>query len=45
MGFLTLLLAPLLAPLAVILIYAVFVFGLVGLAALLLWVLDHDIFL
>ena len=41
MGFLTLLLAPL----ACISIYAVFVFGLVGLAALLLWVLDHDIFL
>ena len=41
MGFLTLLLAPL----ACISIYAVFVFGLVGLAALLLWVLDLDIFL
>ena len=41
MGFLTLLLAPL----AIVLVYAVFVFSLVGLAALLLWVLDHDIFL
>lgn len=41
MGFLIMLLAPLSA----ILIYAIFVFGLVGLAALLLWVLDHDIFL
>jgi hypothetical protein len=41
MSFLTLLLAPL----AAILIYAVFVFGFVGLAALLLWVLNHDIFL
>ena len=41
MGFLTLLLAPL----VIVLVYAVFVFSLVGLAALLLWVLDHDIFL
>lgn len=41
MSFLTMLLAPL----AAILAYGVFVFGLVGLAALLLWVLDHDIFL
>ena len=41
MGFLTLLLAPL----VIVLIYAVFVFSLVGLAAFLLWVLDHDIFL
>ena len=41
MGFLIMLLAPL----GCILIYAIFVFGLVGLAALLLWVLDHDIFL
>ena len=41
MNLLTLLLAPLVG----ILIYAVFVFGLIGLAALLLWVLDHDIFL
>lgn len=39
MSFLTLLLAPL----ACISIYAVF--GLVGLSALLLWVLDLDIFL
>ena len=41
MGFLTLLLIPL----VIVLVYAVFVFSLVGLAALLLWVLDHDIFL
>lgn len=41
MGFLTLLLTPL----VIVLVYAVFVFSLVGLAALLLWVLDHDIFL
>lgn len=41
MGFLTLLLAPL----VIVLVYGVFVFSLVGLAALLLWVLDHDIFL
>lgn len=41
MDFLTLLLAPL----VIVLVYAVFVFSLVGLAALLLWVLDHDIFL
>lgn len=41
MGFLTMLLVPL----AAILAYGVFVFGLVGLGALLLWVLDHDIFL
>lgn len=41
MGFLTLLLAPLVG----VLIYGVFVFGLVGLGYLLLWVLDHDIFL
>ena len=41
MDFLTLLLAPL----VIVLVYAVFVFSLVGLAALLLWVLDHDLFL
>lgn len=35
----------LLAPLVIVLVFAVFVFSLVGLAALLMWVLDHDIFL
>ena len=34
-----------LAPVIIILVYAVLVFGVIGLAALLLWVLDHDIFL
>ncbi len=38
-------LGMLLAPLAVILTYGVFVFGLVGLAALGIWITDHDIFL
>lgn len=41
MGFLTLLLAPLSA----ILIYAACAFALVGLAALGIWITDHDIFL
>ena len=35
----------LLAPVVIVLVYGIFVFSLLGLAALTMWVLDRDMFL